>query len=174
MWTFLKLIWWSCRIIFCFCWFDVSVVVKMQGCLDNGWYNVWTRVTLRRACCGSGAGRPAAAPLPAYCKLPLTEYCWGIKTWTEESIFLSKQGSSVSVVTRLWAGLSGFDSRLCQGLFSLPPRPDRHWGHPVVTRDSLRGAKAAGAWSWSFQLVLRLMGWWVHLPWATCHGVVLI
>jgi hypothetical protein len=45
------------------------------------------------------------------------------------------RGSSVSIVTRLWAGRSGFDSQ--QGewrkFFSFPPRPDRPWGVKLTT-----------------------------------------
>jgi hypothetical protein len=38
--------------------------------------------------------------------------------------------TSVNVLTRLRAWRPEFDSRLGQGLFSSPPRPDRLWGPP--------------------------------------------
>jgi hypothetical protein len=44
-----------------------------------------------------------------------------------------------------------FDSRRGWEIFSSPPRPERLWAHPashpVGTRGSFPGGKAAGAWS---------------------------
>jgi hypothetical protein len=57
--------------------------------------------------------------------------------------------SSVSIVTRLGAGRSGFNSPEGQGIFSsLPPRPDWFWGtHSLLSsgyRGSLPEGKAVG------------------------------
>jgi len=62
------------------------------------------------------------------------------------------RGSSVSIVTELRAGQPGFDYQQDQGLFSLPPHPDRLWAYPasytMVTCFYFSGGKAARAWSW--------------------------
>jgi len=44
-------------------------------------------------------------------------------------------GSSVNVVTRLWAGRLGFDSWQRQGFFSSPLLcPDQLWGQPIYVQ----------------------------------------
>jgi hypothetical protein len=60
--------------------------------------------------------------------------------------------SSVSKVTRLWAGRPRFDSRQGRDFCSSPPPPDRLWGPPSLLSNGYKGCyiggKAAGAWSW--------------------------
>jgi len=55
---------------------------------------------------------------------------------------LSGQGSSVAIVTELWAGRAAFDSRQEQRVFSSLPRPIGSGAHPPMgTGDSLPGVR---------------------------------
>jgi hypothetical protein len=63
--------------------------------------------------------------------------------------------SSVGIVTRLWAGQSGFYGSIPDrgwDFFSSPPRPEWLWDPPSLLyneyQELFRWGKAAGAWSW--------------------------
>jgi len=56
--------------------------------------------------------------------------------------------SSVSIVTRLWAGRQFFNFWERQGIFSSPPRPAWFWGLPSGYCELYPGSKAVRSWSW--------------------------
>jgi len=94
------------------------------------------------------------------------------------------RGSSITVVTRLWAGRPGFIFRHEQlrNYFCSPPLcPDQLWGPLSYLFNgqwvSFPGGKAAWAWSWtltSSQCRGKRMGWsYTSTPPVSLHGVVL-
>jgi hypothetical protein len=107
------------------------------------------------------------------------QICFRVPCWTWKPPTLSSasrsRNSSVSIVTRLLAGWSGFDFRQGQGFFfrHSVQNDSRAYPafHPMCNMGSLPGGKTAGAWNWPLASILWVQ---VHLrsP-IRLHGVVL-